>query len=130
MARRSERGRRAAAGSVDRMQVDVVRHLVVGVIVEMHLDLVALADANELARHMPAERPERIADAVGKPPFELPDFQMHHDLRRMLPVDRRRNVRRVGQSRVLLADNGIVEVILARCPESGPGDEDRSQRRA
>src|SRR5271166_4883554 len=42
---RGQRGRCAAVGLVDRMQVDVVRILVVWMIVEMHLDLVALADA-------------------------------------------------------------------------------------
>ena len=104
--------------------------LVVGVIVEMHLDLVALADANELAWHMAAESPERIADAVGKPPFELPDFQMHDDLGRVIALDRRRDIWRVGQNRVLLADNRIVEIVVAGGSESRPGHEDRGQHRA
>ena len=110
------------------MQVDVVRHLVVGVIVEMHLDLVALADADELAGHMAAEGPEGVADAVGEPPFELPHFEMHDDLRRVVAMDRRRDVRRVGQNGVLLADDRIVEIVFAGGRESGAGDEDRRQR--
>ena len=52
----------------------------------MELDLVALADANELARHVAAESPERIADAVGKPPFELPHFEIDDDLGRMVAL--------------------------------------------
>ena len=130
MAGRGQRRRRAAAGAVDRMQVDVVRHLVVGVIVEMHLDLVALADADELAGHMAAEGPEGIAHAVGEPPFELPHFEMHDDLGRVVAMDRRRDVRRVGENRVLLADDRIVEIVLAGSRVSGPSDEDRRQRRA
>ena len=79
----------------------------------MHLDLVTLADANELAWHVAAERPERIADAVGKPPFELPDFQI---ARRPWSRDRAGSagdVWRVGQNRALFTDNRIVEIVVA-----------------
>ena len=96
------------------MQVDVVRIFVVWMIVEMHLDLVALADADELAGHVAAEGPEGVADAVGEPSLELPDFQMHDDLGRVIAMDRRRHVRRVGQDRVLLADDRLGEIVLAR----------------
>ncbi len=86
---RGQRGRRAAVGLVDRMQVDVVRILVVWMIVEMHLDLVALADADELAGHMAAEGPEGVADAVGEPSHDFPHFEMHDDLGGMVAMDRR-----------------------------------------
>ena len=95
----------------------------------MHLDLVALADADELARNMAAESPEGVADPVGEPPFELPHFEMDDDLGRVVTMDRRRDIRRVGENRVLLADDRIGEVVLARSPVSGPGHEDRRQDR-
>ena len=127
VARRGQRARCAATGAVDRMQVDVVRILVVGVIVEMHLDLVALAHPDELARHVAAKCPERVPHAVGKPPFQLPNLEMHDDLGRMVAVDRRGHVRRVGQDGVLLADNRIGEVLVARGAVGRPGGEHRRQ---
>jgi hypothetical protein len=58
-------------------------------IVAMHLDLVALADADELAGHMAAEGPEGVADAAGEPPHDFPHFEMHDDLGGMVVMDRR-----------------------------------------
>jgi hypothetical protein len=81
---RGERSRRAAARSIHCVQIDVLGILVVGMIVEMHLDLVALADANELAGHVAAEGPEGIADAVSKPPLQLANLEMDDDLGRMI----------------------------------------------
>ena len=112
------------------MQVDIVRILVVGMIVEMHLDEVALADADELARNMAAESPEGVADPIGEPPFELPHFEMDHDLGRVVAMDRRRHIRRVGENGVFLADDRIVEIVLAGGGQGGPGEEDRRQRHA
>src|SRR5437773_11031319 len=66
MSRRRERRRRAAARSRDRVQVDVVRHLVVLMIVQVKFHLVPLADTNEAAGHIAAERPEHILDAFGQ----------------------------------------------------------------
>jgi hypothetical protein len=40
-------------GPVTRVQVDVVRHLVVGVVLQVELDRVPLAHADEAARHVP-----------------------------------------------------------------------------
>ena len=97
-----------------------MRILVVGVIVEVHLDFVALPDADELAGHVAAERPERVADAVGEPPLELPNFEMHDDLRRMVAINGRRDVGRVGQHGILDADDRIGEVLLARSGERRP----------
>ena len=129
VARRGQRRRRAAARAVDRVQVDVVRILVVGMIVEMKLDLVAFADADEFARHMAAESPECVAHAVGKPPFDFPDLQMHDDLGRMIALDRRRNIWRIGQDRVFLANNRSVEVLFARGAESGAGKQSGGKER-
>ena len=114
VAGRGERGRRAAARTIHRVQIDVVRVLVVGMIVEMELDFVALADADELAGHVAAESPEGVTHAVGKPPLELADLQMDDDLGRVIAMDRRRNVRRVRQHRGLFAHDRIGEVLVAR----------------
>jgi hypothetical protein len=43
--------------------VDVVRHLRIGVVVEVELDRVALANADEAAGHGAAEGPEGVGDA-------------------------------------------------------------------
>ena len=128
MAGRGQRSRRAAARAVDGVQVDVVRHLVVGMIVEMQLDLVALADADELARHLAAEGPEGIADAVGEPAFDSLHFEMHDHLGRVVAMDRRRHIRRVGENGVFLADDRIVEILFAGGRESGPREQDSRQR--
>ena len=96
----------------------------------MHLDLVAFADADELAGNMAAEGPEGIAHAVGEPPFNLPHFKMHNHFRRMVAMDRRRDIRRVGENRVLLANNGIVEIVFAGGRVGGPREQDRRQRPA
>ncbi len=111
------------------MQVDIVRILVVGMIVEMHLDLVALADTDELAGHMAAEGPERVADAVGEPTFQLSHFQMDDNFRRMIAMDGGRNVGCVAQHGVLDADNRISEVLLARRRKDRAGEEGRGHNR-
>ena len=53
MAGRSQRCGGAAAGAVDGVQVDIVRHLVVGMIFQMHFDQVALAHPDEFAGTLP-----------------------------------------------------------------------------
>jgi hypothetical protein len=53
VAGRGEGGRRAAARPGHRVQVDVVRHLAVGVVLQVELHRVALAHADEAARHVP-----------------------------------------------------------------------------
>ena len=73
-----------------------------------------------LPGHVAAECPERVAHAVGEPPLELPNFEMHDDLRRMVALDRRRNVGRVGQDGILDADDRIGEVFFARGGERRP----------
>jgi hypothetical protein len=105
------------------VEVDVVRILVVRVIVEMHFDEVTLADADELARHVAAEGPEGIAHAVGEPPLQFADFQVNDDLGRMIAVDRRGHVRRIGQHGVLFADDRLSEVFRAGGGESGPREQ-------
>ena len=75
-----------------------------------------------LPGHVSAEGPEGIAHAVGKPPLQLPDFEMHDDLGRVVAMDRRRHVRRVRQDRVLDPDDRIGEVLLTRGRESGASE--------
>ena len=113
MAGRGQRGRRAAAGTVDGVQIDVMRHLVVGMVVEMHLDQIALAHADEFAGNLAAEGPERIADAIGQPAFDFLDLEMDDHLGRVLARDGRRNVGRVGEDGVFLADDFFGGVFLA-----------------
>ena len=125
MAGRGQRRRRAAARSVDRVQVDVVRILVVGVVVEVELHLVALADADELAGHMTAEGPEGVAHAVGEPSFDFLDLEMHDDLGRVVTGYRRRDVRGVGQDRVLFADDRVGQVLFARGGIGADGEHRR-----
>ena len=55
---------------------------------------------------------------------------MHDDFGRMIAMDRRRQVRRVGENRILLADNGIVEIVFPGGREGWPREQDRRQRRA
>ena len=97
MSRRGERRRRAAARPGDRVQVDVVRHLAVRMIVQVKLDEVAFADADETAGHIAAERPEEILDAIGDPLDDFLHFEIHDDLGGVLARDGRRHERRRGQ---------------------------------
>ena len=55
----------------------------------MHLDLVALAYADEFAGHVAAEGPEGVADAVGELSHDFPHFEMHDDLGGTVAMDRR-----------------------------------------
>ena len=91
---RRERARRAAARAGHGVQIDVVRHARSRVIVEVQLDDVALAHADETAGGIAAECPERVFDAVGKPLGDLAHLEIHDDLRRVTPADGRRNIRR------------------------------------
>ena len=99
MPRRGEGRGRPAARPGDRVQVNVVRHLVVLVVVQVELDLVALANADESAGHMPAKGPEHIIHAVRQLPGDFLDFEVDHHFRCVLAGDRRRHVRRVRQHR-------------------------------
>ena len=116
-----ERGRRTAAGPGDRVQIDVVGHLVVGVVVEVELDEVALADADELARDLAAKGPERVANTVGDRHLDFRDLETDDHLRRVLPGDRRRHGRRVGQYGSLLALNRLLDVLIG--PSGRRGNE-------
>ena len=77
-----------------------------------------------------AEGPEGVAHAVGEPALDFPYFQMHDDFGRMVAMDRRRHVRRVGHRRVLRADDRIGEVFFARGAHGRAGDEDGGERDA
>src|SRR5512137_2459360 len=81
-----------AAWTRYRVQVNVVRHLVVLVVVQMKLDLVVLPDPNKSPRYSTTEGPKDIIYAVGKPLDDLANFQMHNDLRRSFSRDWRRHV--------------------------------------
>ena len=63
-------------------------------ILESHLDEIALAHANELSGRLVPERPIRVRHAVGELFHVLFDFDVENDSRRVVSRDRRRNVRR------------------------------------
>jgi hypothetical protein len=87
VARRGEARGRAAARTGDAVQVDVVRHLAAGMVLEMELDRVALAHADEAAGHRAAEGPERVLHALGDLTFDFLHFELDDDLgRRVRPV--------------------------------------------
>ena len=100
MPRRREARRGAAAGTCHAVQVDVVRHLARGMILQMELDGVALAHANEAARHGAAERPERVLHAFGNFEVDLFHFEIDDDFRGIVAVRRRRHFRRTRQDRL------------------------------
>jgi hypothetical protein len=47
-------------------------------------------------------------------------FKMHNHFRRMVAMDRRRDIRRVDENRILLANNGIIEIVFAGGRVGGP----------
>jgi hypothetical protein len=71
------------------------------VVVQVELDHVALADADERAGDAAAVGPEGVFDAVGQAAHDLEHLQVDDDARRILAVDRRRHVRRGGEDRLL-----------------------------
>ena len=114
VARRREARGRAAAGSGDAVQVDVVRHLAARVILEMELDRVALAHADEAAGHGAAESPERVRHAVGDLLVDFDHFEFDDDLGRLLAIGGRRHLRRTGEHRVHRLALRRTEVALHR----------------
>src|SRR5581483_10360924 len=74
------------------MQIDVVRHLVVGMILQMKFHDVALANANEAARDRASEGPEGVTDALGNLLLDLAYLQFHDDLGRLFAISGGRDV--------------------------------------
>src|SRR5690606_28839136 len=114
LARRRERGAGAATRTGDAVQVDVVRHLRIGVVVQVELHRVALAHADEAAGHGAAEGPEGVGDALGDLHVDLADLELDLDLGRVVAVGRRRYVRRRGQHGLDDVALGRAEIALAR----------------
>ena len=71
---------RTAAGTDDAVQIDVVRHLVVRMVLQMKLHRVALPYADEATRHGAAEGPERVAHALRKSPSPPREFRVRRSL--------------------------------------------------
>src|SRR5690606_15919510 len=92
VAGRGEARGRAAARTGDAVQVDVVRHLRFGRVLQVELHRVALANADEAAGHGAAEGPERVVDAFGDRHLLLDDFEFHDDLGRIVSTGRWRNL--------------------------------------
>src|SRR5262245_55862716 len=112
MAGRRERAGRAAARTRHGVQVDVVRHLVVLVVLEIELDGVTLAHANELAGHGAAEGPERVANALGDLHLDLAHLEVDADLGRSLAPGWLRHERRRRELRDGRNAYGRTEVTL------------------
>lgn len=121
MAGRGESRLRAAAGSGDRVEVDVVGHLARRVVLEGEIDLVVLAHADKLSGHAAAEGPEGVIDAVGHALDDFDDFQFNFDPCRVVAGDGRRDVRGVGEDGGLLALERNVGQIGGRVRRGGYG---------
>jgi len=96
-----------------------VRHLVVGRVLEMKLDRVALAYADEAARHGAAKCPVRVGHAFGDRHFLLDHFQLDDHLGGMIAMDRRRHVRWNTEHRVNRL--ALRRPLVARCRGHGSG---------
>ena len=97
MAGSGERRRRAAAGSGHRVEVDIMRHLARRVIHQFEIDDIPLADADEFPRDDSSECPEGVIHAIGHLHDLFNDLEFDDDLGRMVPLDRRRHLWRIGQ---------------------------------
>src|SRR5690606_5185190 len=73
------------------MQVDVVRELVIGMVVQMELDKVAFAYTDELTGYGATERPEGVLDARSDLFDELLDFHVYDHLGGVFTGDGRRD---------------------------------------
>src|SRR6185436_10273088 len=94
-----------ASGPGGRMEVDVVRHGIVGVVAESRLDQVTFANPNELAGRIVAERPVGVADAVREELGVLPDLDVEQYPGGVPARQRGWYVGRGGHHRALLAAN-------------------------
>src|ERR1017187_9965972 len=100
------------------MQVDVVRHRARRVVLEMKLDEMAFANADERTRHFPAERPCRVLYAVREPKRLLDDLEIHDHPGRMRAGDRRRHIGRVREHRDLLSADVVAR--MAKLDDPAP----------
>ena len=100
MARCGEARCRATARAGHAVQVDVVRHLRIGMVLQVELDRVALANADEAARDRATKGPERVARAFRDFHFEFTHLELDDDLGRRGATGGRRNQWRTGQDRV------------------------------
>ena len=74
-------------------------------VLQVQLDEVALADADEAARHRATERPHGVLHAVGETHRLLDDVEVDDDLRGVRARDRRRHVRGLRDFGDFLADD-------------------------
>src|SRR3569833_1798615 len=100
MSRRCEARRCAAAGTHYTVQIDVVRHLVVRMVLQMELLRMTLPHADETAGHGSPKGPECVTNALGNFPFHLPNFQLDDDFGRLRAMRWRRNIGRRCQNRM------------------------------
>src|SRR5215204_3330391 len=103
MPRRSKRRCRAAAWSSDRVQVDVVRHFARGMIEQMKLDEVALANADKTSGNITAKGPEKILHTVRKFLHHFFHFELHDDFGGVRAFYWWRDIRCLGQHGDFLA---------------------------
>jgi hypothetical protein len=95
---------------------------------EMELDEVALADADEKARHFAAERPKQIVHTIGHAFHDFAHFEIHDDFRRVFALDRRGHIRSHGEDGFLLADDLGIGALCSRSGQRGGGSGGRLGR--
>ena len=108
MSRRGETGSCAAARTDDTVKIDVVRHLVVGMVLQVKLDGIALPHPDEASRNRAAEGPECVPYSLGNLLFNLADLEFHDDFGRARTVSRRRHI------------GGLVRIVWTGGPTGGP----------
>src|SRR4029077_15463612 len=97
VSRRGEARGRAAARPDHTMKIDVVRHLVIGMILEMKLDGVSLAHPDETPGSGATKCPEGVAHPFGDFLLNLAHFEVHDDFGGPRTMRRRRHIRRRGE---------------------------------
>ena len=82
------------------MQIDVVRHLVVGMILQVKLHRIAFPHSDEATRRRAAKGPKRVAHTLRDFLFDLADLEFDDDLGRTCTVSGRRYIGRRREYRM------------------------------
>src|SRR3954466_12233943 len=94
-----ERRGGAAARACHTMQVDIMRHLSRGMVVQVEFHQISLTNPDEASRDRAAERPKEILHPVRKLLDHFADLQRNNDLGGVFARDWGRHVRRVSDYR-------------------------------
>ena len=88
-----------------------MRHFAARVIEQMKLHLIALADADEAARHVAAEGPKQILDAVRELLDDFAHLEFDDHLRRVPALDRRRDQWRLREDGFFFAGDFRIDAL-------------------